>query len=87
MPYDELGNYIPESVALDEMRYELAKRGSMPVRPGGSDVPYVMSEVPEHYVAKEKRPPASSATNFAQAVADKLGVTACLLYTSPSPRD
>ena len=76
MPYDELGNYIPESLALDEMKYELARKGSMPLRPGGSDVPYVVSEVPQHHVAKPPPQPASSATNFAQAVADKLGISA-----------
>ena len=76
MPYDELGNYIPEDVALDEMRYELANKGTMPVRPGGSDVPYVSSEVPQTYVAKPPPKPASTATNFPQAVADKLGITA-----------
>ena len=76
MPYDELGNYIPESLALDEMLYELAKKGSMPVRPGGSDVPYVMSDVPEHYVAKPKKPPVTTATNVPQAIADRLGMSA-----------
>ena len=76
MPYDELGNYIPESLALDEMLYELAKKGSMPVRPGGSDVPYVASEIPEHYVAKPSKPPVTTATNVPQAIADRLGISA-----------
>jgi hypothetical protein len=76
MPYDELGNYIPESLALDEMKYELARKGSMPVHPGGSDVPYVMSEVPQHYVAKPPPQPASTATNIPQAIIDKLGISA-----------
>jgi len=76
MPYDELGNYISESVALDAMRYELAKRGSMPVRPGGSDVPYVASEVPQHYVAQPPPRPSSTATNIPQALADRLGLSA-----------
>ena len=76
MPYDELGNYIPESLALDEMKYELARKGSMPVRPGGSDVPYVVSEAPQHYVAKPPPQPASTATNIPQAIIDKLGISA-----------
>lgn len=91
MPYDELGNYIPESLALDEMRYELAKknqipegyeyakRGRMPLRSDGSDVPMLAEEVARTLVPirpPEPKQPASSATNFAQAVADKLGISA-----------
>jgi hypothetical protein len=60
MPYDELGNYIPDdTLTLDEMRYallhsgqkapppgyEYAKPGRMPLRPDGSDVPMLPEEV------------------------------------------
>ena len=84
MPYDELGNYIPDSVALDEMRYELAKKGSMPLRPGGSDVPYVMSEVPPHYVAKPAPLPESTAKSVPQAVLDRLGIVSALPQVAAS---
>jgi hypothetical protein len=76
MPYNEFGEYIPDDLALDEMRYELAKKSIMPLRPGGSDVPYVASEVPQTYVAKPPPRPASTATNVPQAIADRLGFTA-----------
>ena len=80
MPFDALGNYIPdEEVTLDEMQYELAKRGSMPLRPDGSDVPYLASEVPKLRVPitpKEPPKPYSTSTDFAQAMADRLGISA-----------
>jgi hypothetical protein len=76
MPYDEFGNFIPDELALDEMYYELAAKGRMPLRPGGSDVPYVASEVPQTYVAKPPPRPASTATNVPQAIADRLGISA-----------
>jgi len=76
MPYNEFGEYIPDDLALDEMRYELASKGRMPLRPGGSDVPYVASEVPQTYVAKPPPRPASTATNVPQAIADRLGLSA-----------
>jgi hypothetical protein len=75
MPYDEFGNFIPDELALDEMYYELAAKGRMPLRPGGSDVPYVASEVPQTYVAKPPPRPASTATNVPQAIADRLGIS------------
>jgi len=76
MPYNEFGEYIPDDLALDEMKYELAKKGIMPLRPGGSDVPYVASEVPQTYIAKPPPPPKSTATNVPQAIADRLGLSA-----------
>lgn len=76
MPYNEFGEYIPDDLALDEMKYELAKKGIMPLRPGGSDVPYVASEVPQTYIAKPPPKPASTATNVPQAIADRLGLSA-----------
>ena len=76
MPYNEFGEYIPDDLALDEMKYELAKKGIMPLRPGGSDVPYVASEVPQTYVTKPPPRPASTATNVPQAIADRLGLSA-----------
>jgi len=79
MPYDELGNYIQgDEPSVDQMKYALAQRGSMPLR-NGSDVPYLASEVPSISVpAQSKAPPrpASSATNIVQALADKFGITA-----------
>jgi hypothetical protein len=80
MPYDELGNYIQgdDAPSVDQMKYALAQRGSMPLR-NGSDVPYVASEVPSIRVPvqpKEPPRPASSATNIVQALADKFGITA-----------
>ena len=81
MPYDEFGNYVytSDDIALDEMKYELAKRGTMPLRPSGSDVPFLASEVPNIRVPvtpKEPPKPYSTATNFPQAVADRLGISA-----------
>ena len=76
MPYNEFGEYIPDDLALDTMKYELAKKGLMPLRPGGSDVPYVASEVPQTYVAKPPPPPKSTATNVPQAIVDRLGLSA-----------
>ena len=77
MPYNEWDdNSTPLPLSLDQMRYELAKRGSMPVRPGGSDVPYPMSEVPQHYVAQPPPRPSSTATNIPQALADRFGISA-----------
>lgn len=81
MPFDALGNYIPddEELSLDAMKYELAKRGTMPLRPDGSDVPYLASEVPSLRVPitpKDPPKPYSTATNFPQAVADRLGISA-----------
>ena len=80
MPFDALGNFIPDDeLSLDAMKYELAKRGSMPLRPDGSDVPYVASQVPTIRVPvtpKEPPKPYSTATNIPQAIADRLGITA-----------
>lgn len=76
MPYNEFGEYIPDELALDAMKYELAKKGVMPLRPGGSDVPYVASEIPQTYVAKPPPAPASTAKNVPQAIADRLGLSA-----------
>jgi flagellar biosynthesis chaperone FliJ len=79
--YDEFGNVIGDDgePSLEQMRYELAKRGSMPLRPSGSDVPFLASEVPNIRVpvrSKEPPKPYSTATNFPQAVADRLGISA-----------
>jgi hypothetical protein len=79
--YDEFGNVIGDDgePSLEQMRYELAKRGSMPLRPSGSDVPFLASEVPNIRVPvrpKEPPKPYSTATNFPQAVADRLGISA-----------
>ena len=82
--YDHLGNYLgddgnPEfstTVPLDQMRYELSR---MPLRPDGSDVPYTMQEVRSMPLpARQPEPPRpySTATNVAQAVADRLGISA-----------
>lgn len=83
--YDHLGNYIgddgnPEFSTsipdLDQMRYELAM---MPLRPGGSDVPYTAQELrsmPAPARQPEPARPYSTATNIAQAVADRLGLSA-----------
>jgi hypothetical protein len=94
MPYDELGNYIPDdSLTLDEMRYalahsgqkspppgyEYAKPGRMPLRTNGSDVPMLPEEVAQTLVPippPEPKKPYSTATNFPQAVADRLGISA-----------
>jgi hypothetical protein len=92
MPFDALGNFIPDDdeMSLDAMKYELAnkglpagyeyaKKGRMPLRPDGSDVPYLASEVPNLVVPvtpKEPPKPYSTATNFPQAVADRLGISA-----------
>lgn len=81
MPFDALGNYIPddEEMSLDAMKYELAKKGSMPLRPDGSDVPFLASEVPNIRVPvtpKEPPKPYSTSTDFAQAMADRLGISA-----------
>ena len=86
--YDEFGNLlyddpnIPTPMSepdVDVMRYELAKAGSMPLRPGGSDVPYLASQVPTIRIPKappEPVRPATTATNVPQAIADRLGFTA-----------
>ena len=81
--YDHLGNYIgddsnPEfpTTSVDQMRYELSM---MPTRPGGSDVPYTMQELRSMPVPpRQPEPPRpySTATNVAQAVADRLGLSA-----------
>lgn len=94
MPYDELGNYIPDdTLTLDEMRYKLAysgqknpphgyeyaKPGRMPLRANGSDVPMLPEEVAQTLVPippPEPKKPYSTATNFPQAVADRLGISA-----------
>ena len=85
--YDEFGNLLyddpniptPMSIPdIDVMKYELAKAGSMPLRPGGSDVPYVASEVPTIRIPKtppEPKQPYSTATNVPQAIADRLGLS------------
>jgi hypothetical protein len=86
--YDEFGNFIyyePDEPApisksdIDRMRYELAKAGTMPLRPDGSDVPYVASQVPTIKVPKtppEPKAPYSTATSVPQAIADRLGISA-----------
>jgi hypothetical protein len=86
--YDEFGNFIyyePDEPApisksdIDRMRYELAKAGTMPLRPDGSDVPYVASQVPTIKVPKappEPKAPYSTATSIPQAIADRLGISA-----------
>lgn len=81
--YDHLGNYIgddgnPEfpTTSIDQMRYELSM---MPLRPGGSDVPYTTQELrsmPQPAPQPEPPRPYSTATNVAQAVADRLGLSA-----------
>lgn len=81
--YDHLGNYIgddgnPEfpTMSIDQMRYELSM---MPLRPGGSDVPYTTQELrsmPQPAPQPEPPRPYSTATNVAQAVADRLGLSA-----------
>ena len=80
MPYNEWDdNSTPLPLSLDQMQYELAKRGSMPLRPSGSDVPYVASEVPSIRVPvqpKEPPRPASSSNNVLQALIDKFGISA-----------
>ena len=77
MPYNEWDdNSTPLPLSLDQIRYELAKRGNMPLRADGSDVPYVASEVPQHYVAQSPPRPSSTATNIPQALADRLGLSA-----------
>jgi hypothetical protein len=94
MPYDELGNYIPDdTLTLDEMRYKLAhsgqknpphgyeyaKPGRMPLRANGSDVPMLPEEVAQTLVPippPEPKKPYSTATNFPQVVADRLGISA-----------
>jgi hypothetical protein len=94
MPYDELGNYIPDdTLTLDEMQYallhsgqkapppgyEYAKPGRMPLRANGSDVPMLPEEVAQTLVPippPEPKKPYSTATNFPQAVADRLGISA-----------
>lgn len=81
--YDHLGNYLgddgnPEmpTTSIDQMRYELSM---MPLRPDGSDVPYTAQELRNMPVpARQPEPPRpySTATNVAQAVADRLGLSA-----------
>ena len=81
--YDHLGNYLgddgnPEmpTTSVDQMRYELSM---MPLRPDGSDVPYTAQELRNMPVpARQPEPPRpySTATNVAQAVADRLGLSA-----------
>jgi ubiquinone biosynthesis protein UbiJ len=59
--------------------YEYAKPGRMPLRANGSDVPMLPEEVAKTLVPippPEPKAPYSTATNFPQAVADRLGISA-----------
>ena len=79
MPLNEWDdNSIPLPESQDLMRYELARKGSMPLQSNGSDVPLLPSEAAGQYVPVpiEKPQPYSTATNIYQAAADRLGLTA-----------
>ena len=79
MPLNEWDdNSIPLPESQDLMRYELARKGSMPLQSNGSDVPMLPSEAAGRYVPVpiEKPQPYSTATNIYQAAADRLGLTA-----------
>ncbi len=79
MPLNEWDdNSIPLPESQDLMRYELARKGSMPLQSNGSDVPMLPSEAAGQYVPVpiEKPQPYSTATNIYQAAADRLGLTA-----------
>lgn len=79
MPRNEWDDDSKPLLSLDEMKYELAKRGTMPLRSDGSDVPYTAAEVPNIRVPvtpKEPPKPYSTSSDFAQVVADRLGISA-----------